>query len=209
MYTNENNRAAGGLFVQFGMELRFESISGLNYGNEYQPVYLPFRKYCPSTTKGWFSDYGSIDDMGHFAGAFPLYVYCVLLLVNAMGGPEFVGRKRNGNKFWGLFVRLLSAQPMGREDGLLDSVMLLLGGGIPALIHFNTLTTNNSSMHELYHFMAHVFTFSMGIMSFCIKLLLPKISDLSLPLTLTCISLLFTLHKQHNPHSASLHGVYR
>ena len=63
-------------------------------------------------------------------------------------------------------------------------------------------------MHELYHFMAHFFTLSMGLLSFVVRNVSPETKDLSLPLTMAIVAMLFTLHSQHNPHSASLHKVY-
>ena len=119
---------------------------------------------------GWQDGgYGSPDDLGHLAGALPMFLYCLVLLITSFPrSTRFLKSLQSPPlKFLG---GLVSPQPYGCSPALLDPLVLLFGGSIPALIHFNTLSTTNASMHELYHFLAHLFTGVMGGMSLAIRL---------------------------------------
>ena len=118
----------GGVHASFGVEMKFQSLEPPNY-DVFQPVYLPFRKICPAPTGGWFAGYGSEDDLGHLAGALPLFIYCILLLVNTFNGFQRLTKSMQGEDK-GVIIRvtgrLLSAEPFGhrgnghRGNGLLD-----------------------------------------------------------------------------------------
>ncbi|GMH60060.1 hypothetical protein TL16_g02962 [Triparma laevis f. inornata] len=171
---------------------------------QFQPVMLTFRKTCGPNTyiPSWPSGYGSPDDLGHLAGSLPLLIYSLILCLNSL--PRIANSFLGFRKFF--IVKIISTPPYG--DGYLDSIVLFLGGVIPAVIHWDTLNSTNKSVHEKYHFLGHLFTAFMGLLSFTIRIRLPNVPDISLPVCTALIAILFTFHMQHNPVSASLHLIY-
>jgi len=154
--------------------------------------------------------YGTDDDLGHLAGALPLLIYVLLFGMASFPkvGKLLINMSKGDSVFKRVLARMFSAQPYGDPQGLLDPIVLTLGGGIPALIHFNTLTSTNSSTHEVYHFLAHLFTFVMGLLSLSVRLRRPDAKDFTLPVCIGAVACLFTFHHQPNMQSAMLHTEY-
>jgi hypothetical protein len=172
-YYDRDGKARPEEDLKASVVLRLETWMAAPPYTQYQDLLLPFTKYCPvpePPPPGWQDGgYGSPDDLGHLAGALPMFLYCLVLLITSFPrSTRFLKSLQSPPlKFLG---GLVSPQPYGCSPALLDPLVLLFGGSIPALIHFNTLSTTNASMHELYHFLAHLFTGVMGGMSLAIRL---------------------------------------
>ncbi len=188
----------GVIHTQVNLEIRTWDRYTLE---EFKPLIIPFKKTCdpPDPEIGWWNGgYGTPDDMGHLAGGLPLIIYGLILMLNFMGRLKSRGR---------IVTRVFGTPPY-IQNGYLDTTVLIISGALPAMIHFNTLTSTNPSTHELYHFLAHLFTLSLGLLSLTTRLVIPRVPDLSLPVNTLCVAGLFTFHMQHDGFSRNLHLVY-
>ena len=188
------------------------SKPGAGMNGDYKEVLIPFTKQCaPFPDEWWEGGYGNDDDLGHLAGAIPLFAYSLLLTICALPTMSKFLLKISKAPFpfaVRMFSHLVSPYPYGSKHALLDSLVLSLGGFIPAAIHYNTLMNISYNTHELYHFLAHAFTFCMGFLSLCTRIFSPSTKDYSLPISMAAVAVLFTFHGQGSAFSVDLHVVY-
>ncbi|GMH57481.1 hypothetical protein TrRE_jg638, partial [Triparma retinervis] len=181
-------------------------------GTRSATLHLPVAKSCGPYPQawGWWGGYGRPDDLGHLAGGAPLVLYGLAFMAMSGGGRRR-GRKgvRKGPTWWARET-LTPEQTNRKGGGYLEIATLIGGGGIPSAVHLNTMIKGNSSLHEKYHFMAHLFTFATGILALSLRSRphLRSASSLIFPLSVSAVALLFTLHHQKSPSSSSLHLVY-
>jgi len=178
-------------------------------GAQFDDVLLPFTKVCGVPVTWARNGFRSDDDWGHAGAVIPLVIYSTLLTFSAtrLAGRWFgAASDRGGSRALRLLARAVSPHGLGAQGGCLETLVLLIGGGIATLFHLKTYI-RSPNVHELYHVLAHGFMLSMGLLSLALRLL-PRYTDAAFPICVISIAYMFTLHDQPNAHSQNLHAVY-
>jgi hypothetical protein len=191
-------------------------LFNIHNGAPFDDIGLPLSKICFPDSKGWLSDgFGTEDDWGHFGAFLPYVIYGILVFFSSLErGAQCL--RNTGDSSWSyrhLLVRALSPYGLGSQNGLLETLMLLVGGFVNFVAHSRTWYsgTNMSPdwhVHELFHLSSSVFCFSMGILSCVLHQRLRSMIHFALPLFIVCLAVLFTLHTQGTAHSNAIHQVY-